>query len=71
MSVEIFEQTMPSAKHWRINHKTGTDAMNENLQWVVSAYRLLNLPKYVSNAVPYFQSCPTVLVIMQPLRLRV
>uniref|UniRef100_A0A671KHM2 Coiled-coil domain containing 142 n=1 Tax=Sinocyclocheilus anshuiensis TaxID=1608454 RepID=A0A671KHM2_9TELE len=22
MSVEIFEQTMPSAKHWRINHKT-------------------------------------------------
>ncbi|XP_016330059.1 uncharacterized protein LOC107679116 isoform X2 [Sinocyclocheilus anshuiensis] len=22
MSVEIFEQTMPSGKHWRINHKT-------------------------------------------------
>ncbi len=31
MSVEIFEQTMPSAKHWRINQKNGTDAMNENL----------------------------------------
>lgn len=31
MSVEIFEQTMPSAKHWRISHKTGTDAMNANV----------------------------------------
>ncbi|KAK3535435.1 hypothetical protein QTP70_016856 [Hemibagrus guttatus] len=23
MSMEIFEQTMPSAKHWRVNYKTG------------------------------------------------